>query len=1271
MKSNMKKGMIALMLCMVMLLSGSTSALADDANAEMNTVETVQEVQAEPAALSEEPAQPETAGEPEATVEATVAAPTETETETAGGEADAPQATETAPEAAVTEDTPQTAAETTPHQDAMELTQEMKDADGNTVCTVKAEIPEGTFQANTSEVTMEVTDVDEPIEKEIKELMKKKLPDGKELGHYFLYNVSFKVNGQTTEPGREIKITFDKKDFRIEDVKKANVFYYNEANSPMGNTEAEIIEIIQKADKIEELQKAGESADNIDDYDLSEISLKADGTADKIQTEGRRSTVYGCYIEKLSKEKVYTAKVGEVEVTVTAPKGAFNRDSDKVYMTAEELTKERKQEVEKILTAKAEENDEELVDYKIYDINLWKDEAHTEKIQPQIPVTVNFKNLNLENTEAETITPIRIDEEAQTATEVSGTATGENVEMTAEHFTEYGAKMTRKKPGIETYSSTGDGTLATNDPIAVNIANDYLPGTENNPVINEQSNEWQVARGMYTGTGAPVDSVDKMQTTEDGLFRYQKSLIPTGIENEFYVYLNIEPQMKWDWKRFFEGTWLCCSNNEVSDNISFPESATATQVQDATGANVGKICETESDAKNPDNATNISKIWTINEIVLKDQNGGVADRIPGNFYVALPSITENSATILYVVPGTTKVSKLSNLEFEGDKSANRGTLYVPYDSWKGIHYEEQIDDYSTLSSAADLETITDPMGEVNGNYIEFINFTDQTGGTTYEADGDSANDLDVDMGAETITWTGFSEPTASSNAADYYKIGKTVYRKNAYQLLYKIRLEVENDSFNSCAEFLSDSTQTDYIYSTNDTTTLSYSYEDDENITQNATAEFDVPEVRGLLYDIEFQKVDDKGNALPEITFTLSGTTGYGQNLTNLSSIVTTAVSDENGWVKFRNIPWGNYTIKEELTEEQQELYFPVNDIDVTPCYTTDRSLPQDHGTGHTVDLENDIKNKLVLANGGIVTNREKTGHTVVKEWVGAAPEGASIDVILKATVTLDGKETELNSTQLPGVTFEHSLSENTNNWTYTWQNLPKYYYYGESQEKQVLEINYTVEETMDDALAAKYDPTTTTDGKVTTITNTPKAVWKILKVSTSNDSVLLPNAEFTLRKTAEVDGAVATTSVIYYGKSAEDGTNKGLIEWYSNPARTDAYKINNSQIEAGIYTLSETKAPEGYAISTEKWIVEFVTAGALPVITCAGKELEPEIGSVTGENGVKLTSYTYKFKNTPVYDLPSAGGPGIYWYMIGGMLLMLAAALILYKNKCKEVLES
>lgn len=49
---------------------------------------------------------------------------------------------------------------------------------------------------------------------------------------------------------------------------------------------------------------------------------------------------------------------------------------------------------------------------------------------------------------------------------------------------------------------------------------------------------------------------------------------------------------------------------------------------------------------------------------------------------------------------------------------------------------------------------------------------------------------------------------------------------------------------------------------------------------------------------------------------------------------------------------------------------------------------------------------------------------------------------------------------------------------------------------------------------------------------------------------------------------------------------------------------------------------------------------------------------------------YTLTVKNEILYSLPSAGGTGIYLYMIGGMLLMFAAVWILYKNKCKEVLE-
>ena len=47
----------------------------------------------------------------------------------------------------------------------------------------------------------------------------------------------------------------------------------------------------------------------------------------------------------------------------------------------------------------------------------------------------------------------------------------------------------------------------------------------------------------------------------------------------------------------------------------------------------------------------------------------------------------------------------------------------------------------------------------------------------------------------------------------------------------------------------------------------------------------------------------------------------------------------------------------------------------------------------------------------------------------------------------------------------------------------------------------------------------------------------------------------------------------------------------------------------------------------------------------------------------------TFYYDNTALYELPSAGGTGIYRYTIGGILLMMAGALVLYKRKRRGVL--
>ena len=53
----------------------------------------------------------------------------------------------------------------------------------------------------------------------------------------------------------------------------------------------------------------------------------------------------------------------------------------------------------------------------------------------------------------------------------------------------------------------------------------------------------------------------------------------------------------------------------------------------------------------------------------------------------------------------------------------------------------------------------------------------------------------------------------------------------------------------------------------------------------------------------------------------------------------------------------------------------------------------------------------------------------------------------------------------------------------------------------------------------------------------------------------------------------------------------------------------------------------------------------------------------------IETGTYFY-FENTPVYSLPSTGGPGIFVYTIGGTLLLMAAALLIYKMKREEVLK-
>ena len=156
---------------------------------------------------------------------------------------------------------------------------------------------------------------------------------------------------------------------------------------------------------------------------------------------------------------------------------------------------------------------------------------------------------------------------------------------------------------------------------------------------------------------------------------------------------------------------------------------------------------------------------------------------------------------------------------------------------------------------------------------------------------------------------------------------------------------------------------------------------------------------------------------------------------------------------------------------------------------------------------------------------------------------------------------------------------------------------------------------------------------------------WDIVKVSTSGNQVKLQGAEFELLK---------NNTTVYTGTSNKDGK----IIWKKG-------ETNVTNLEPGEYVLRETKAPVGYVRNEETWSLSITKGGSLVSYTSEKTDSTIDTSTITESDS---TLHLY-FKNETAYALPSAGGTGIYLYMIGGMFLMFAAVWILYKNKCKEVL--
>lgn len=797
----------------------------------------------------------------------------------------------------------------------------------------------------------------------------------------------------------------------------------------------------------------------------------------------------------------YTEKVGDVEVIVEAQEGTFDRPADQIYMTVDVLTTEQTEKVEEILSSHAAEKEQTVEDYAIYDINFWADAEHTEKLQPQIPVTLNLKNLNLNKNDSDVVTPICIDETDETLTEMEGSASETEVSMTVEHFTLYGVQVTTGKE--ESASTLADNPTPTQSAWLAK----YL--SEKGLSLSDGANNWQVVSGRYEGD-------KQLVLTEDGLLRIQKNIIPTNVENEFYIYLNMEPVLSWE-EVFLQSTMWICNNNWIGNIDAIGKDSTASEVREQTGGHVSQLVSQDTSLDN-----NLSTQPKAEKPVTKIRIETAADKyneISVSMHYGISQNSSGSFTILYAGPNSDRFVKLSNITYVN------GVLTIPAAAWGQIVDGSQTGDFKLAYGKVIPTIVTDPMG----GYIQYL--------------GEAVtNNGSVSFEGNKLTWTGFTEPPKSENSSDFTLYKGNYYRRYAYQLAYKVRLKVEETGFNSCAEWLNDNPlaeQQSMTYSTNGTTTVDYKTTKDP--IQTGQAEFTVPEVRGLLYDIEFRKVSSENTNEPVqgAKFTLSGTMYPGKSYEGVNPAVSkTTTSDADGYVKFRNLPWGTYKLEEtEIPDGYEAVGDTTWNIEHL-CYTHNRDLQQDHGNLHFVDQGNDIRNMLYLAGEkGLIKNKP---------------------------------------------------------------------------------IN--------------------------------NILWQIKKVSATDNTKYLQGAEFKLVEEREL--LEVNHRKTYYGRSDSEGT----VKWYADKEFTE--KV--TAIPNGTYTLTEIKAPAGYIKSDKSWTIE-IGPGKILV---NGKDEHDEVDENTGV-------WTYTFENEALYSLPEAGGPGIYWYIFSGVLLMAVAMLIIYKNKCKEVLKS
>ena len=407
----------------------------------------------------------------------------------------------------------------------------------------------------------------------------------------------------------------------------------------------------------------------------------------------------------------------------------------------------------------------------------------------------------------------------------------------------------------------------------------------------DNGNGWQVVSGRYDAEHKTSQDISNDQLSSygfvestDGSVRVNKTVEPTGVENEFIVRLTVDTcavsAQQTDYKSFFETAHYqgVVSNNLHESDLGEVKSSVNgrgfTVTADASQGLGRSAFVTVQDPQGRTIAENVKLYW--------DSGNNVT------FFLKLDDSH-------YVMMGLSV------------KTGSKNTVRLSEEAYRLV--DEKITGQVEQGPKPELKSVTDIMGDD----IEYLGLVEADAGT---ASFDSAS---------TLTW----KPQYSSScdvvkkdpeiAAERNGAGAvtklTVTQKTWYygaaSLTYKVRLKTEGLSSSydpgivSYPYFTNKYAQLDYSYST-------YDKNSNEFKSSDGSIEFPKPLVKGITYDLcvlKWNKDDDE--ALPDAVFKLTRKWVDSNGVSHTDVVADGLKSDDDGYVTATGLPWGTYTLEE------------------------------------------------------------------------------------------------------------------------------------------------------------------------------------------------------------------------------------------------------------------------------------------------------------------------------------------------------------------------